>query len=235
MANLFIENKITYIDYPLVVAGASEVSVGLFSEQAIQTMSFLVEILRSNFYSFRYRNYYSQDYRNLSTITGFGTRYSIYREYVKVNHYKFKKDYSNKKDILIILYKAYISLPEKHCDEALYLNQLENVAKSCGDDVYKQHMYDRKKWNIPLRVRQIARKVVKSKKVRHIFRKIYYGIHKLYSLNNRKHAYPNTNNIFSAHGMNRQTIDIDCSSYDAEGIKCAAEYLLDAVGRDMRL
>ena len=235
MANLFIENKITYIDYPLVVAGNSEVSVGLFSEQAIQTMSFLGKRFRSNFYFFRYSNYYSQDYRNLSTITGLGTRYSIYQEYVKVNHYKFKKDYSNKKDILIILYEIHKWLPEKSCDEALYLNQLENVAKSFGDDVYKQYMYDRKKWNIQLRVKQIAKKFVKSKKIRHIFRKIYYSIRKLYSLNNRKHTYPNTNNIFSAHGMNRQTIDIDLSSYNVEGIKCATEYLLDAIGRDMRL
>jgi len=237
MLNLFIEDKITYIDYPLVIAGASEVSVGHFSEQAIQTMRSLGKRFRSNFYSFRYRNYYSQDYRNLSITTGFQTGYLIYREYVKVNHYKFKKDYSNKKDILIILNKVYKCLPEKSCDEALYLNQLENVAKSLGDDVYKQYIHHRKRWNIHLRGWQIVKKAVKSKKIRHILQKIYYGIHKLYSLNNRKNTYSNTNtnNIFSAHGVNRQTIYIDLSSYNAEGIKCAAECLLDAVGRDMKL
>jgi hypothetical protein len=209
MVNLFIEDKITYIDYPLVIGGYSEISVGFFSRQSIQSMEFLGRRFRSLYAYYRYRNYYSQEFRNLYPILGFGSVLLLYREYVKVLRYNIKKDCRDKDDIIRLLYKLHEELPEKYCDEAIYLKQLENIAKSFGDDVYKQYIFKRIKWNIELYIKRVIKWMIKNKTLRSNLRKIYHGTLKLLGIMNN--------------------VEINCNKYHIQGVKGVAEYLSNKI------
>lgn len=226
MVNLFIEDKITYIDYPLVIAGNSEVSVGLFSTQSLQSMESMGNGFRSAYRYYRYRNYYSQDYRNVTTILGTGSMLLLYREFVKVIRYNTKKDYRNKEDIIRVLHKLYIRLPEKSSDEAFYLKQIENIAKKCGEDVFNLYLFYRNKWNIELKLRNYIKRIIRSKTLRHNLRKMYYRISKLLIMQSKK-----SNNIEEIYYEKYKNLaEINCNEMNIQGVKNAAESLLDEIG-----
>ena len=211
--NLFIEDKIPYIDYPLVIAGNSEVGVGFFSEQSIQSMEFLGRRFRTLYTYYRYRNYYFQEFRNLCPVLGSGTALLLYREFVKVLHYNIKKDCRDKDDIIRLLYKLNKWLPEKYCDEAIYLKQLENIAETFGNDFFGKYIYKRITWNMELYVKKLIRgmiKMIKNKNMRSNLRKIYNGTFKLL-------------------GIIRNDIEINCNKYHIQGVKGAAEYLSNKI------
>ena len=203
MVNLFVEDKIIYIDYPLVITGNSEVGVGLFSGQSIQSMEFLGRRFRSLYAYYRYQNYYSQEVRNLSRILGSGTALLLYREFVKVLRYNIKKDCRDKDDIIRLLYKLHKELPERYCDEMIYFKQIENIAKKFGDDVFKQYIFKRIKWNIELYIK----KIIKNSSN---LRKLYYFTFKLL-------------------GIMRNDIEINCNKYHIQGVKSVAEYLSNKI------
>jgi len=226
MVNLFIEDKITYIDYPLVIAGNSEVSIGLFSTQSLQSMESMGNGFRSAYRYYRYRNYYSQDYRNMTTILGTGSMLLLYREFVKVTHYNIKKDYRNKKDIIRVLHKLYIRLPEKSSDEAFYLKQVENIAKKCGEDVFNLYLFYTDKWNIELKLRNYIKRIIRSKTLRHNLRKMYYRISKLLIMQSKK-----SNDIEEIYYEKYKNLaEINCNEMSIQGVKKAAESLLDEIG-----
>ena len=207
MLNLFLEDKITYIDYPLVIAGNSEVGVGLLSEQSIQSMEFLGRRFRSLYTYYRYRNYYFQEFRNLCPILGSGAELLLYREFVKVIRYNIKKDCREKDDIIRILYKLHNNwLPEKYCDEAVYLKQLENIAKVFGEDVFTQYISNRIKWNMELHIKRMIIRMIKNTTLRNNLRKIYYSTIKL-------------------HDIMSNNVEINCKEHHIQGVKSVAEYL----------
>ncbi len=215
IVNLFVEDKITYIDYPLVIAGNSEVGVGLFSEQSIQSMEFLGKRFRSLYAYYRYRNYYSQEFRNLCTILVSGSALLAYKEFIKVSRYNIKKDYREKDDIIKILYKLHRWLPENYRDEAFYLKQIENIAKAFGEDIFKNYKFNLVKWNIRMNIKRVMRKVIKSNTWRRNLLVIYYSIIKYFGVQN-----------ISKHNGEYRKVEIDCIEYNIQGVKAVSEYLL---------
>lgn len=222
MLNLFLEDKIIYADYPLVISGKTTSSVGFTSNQSIQTMEALGERFRRAFRAHRYTNYHSQDYRDLYTIfLPFGTIMLPYREFIKVNHYNIRvHDYRDKRDIIKILYSVYEVLPDKHCDEALVLKQLERIAKVAGNDIYNEYLHKRGKWERLLKIKHQLKRSIKNKTLLSFLKKIYNVMFNIRSGWHSKHSSNGTNKI------SKPILDIDCSKYDVYGIKGAVECLL---------
>jgi len=221
--NLFLEDKIIYADYPLVISGQTIASIGFTSQLSIQTMETLGEHFKRAFTGYRYTNYHSQDYRDLYTIiVPYEGIMLAYREFIKVNHYNIKvHDYRDKSDIIKILCSVHKVLPDKNCHRALVLKQLEGISKISGNDIHNEYLRKKGKCGRLLKIRNLLKRRIKNKTLRSFLNKIYYGMFDIRSLWHSKHSSNGINTI------NKIILDIDCSKYDVYGIKGAAECLLN--------
>lgn len=217
--NLFLEQKITYADYPLVISGGTTVGTGYTSLQSIDTMGKLGNRLRYTYKNYRYFNYFSRDYRNVCTLLlPYDTIMLIYSEFIKINHYNIRNfDYTENKDLIEIIHSVYKVLPDRHCDKMFLTQQLDRIAKNSNNDIYNEYLNSKVKWERQLKFKKFLRKYIGVKILRYVkdaYSKLITGS-----------RFVNSNEVKKT--VNETKIDINFNDKNINGISKAAEILFD--------
>jgi glycosyltransferase involved in cell wall biosynthesis len=233
MVTLFLEDKITYLNRPLVIVGSSEVGVGMFNENPIKTLSWLGKRLKNKYNYFRYENYHFRHYRNLLVDVGLGPKYLVFREYFKVSNL-FKVNYINKRDIIIIMKAIHKWLPSNYGEKAIYFRKLKNIVKTFGELVYLEYLAHRMLWSVLAKMRKIASRLLKNKKLKLFLIMFYKNIQDWIRINKKNMPNPRAKVSHAAKSKLLQDIDIDLSSHGKSGIKSASELLFIEIGNDIK-
>ncbi|NQU67013.1 MAG: glycosyltransferase family 2 protein [Candidatus Marinimicrobia bacterium] len=234
MVTLFIEDKITYLNIPLVVVGSSEIGVGIFNENPIQTLDWLGKRLRNKYNYYRYENYHFRHYRKLLVDVGLGPKYLVFREYFKVSNI-FRINYTYKRDIIIVVKAIHKWLPSKYGEKAIYFRKLKAIVKTFGEIVFLEYLAYLMLWTIISKFRKIASRPVGLEKMKLFLVKIINNTSAWIFTKEKSKPIPETT---VAHEMKSDLllhVDIDLGSHGKAGIKCAAELLSMEIGNDIRI
>jgi len=226
MLNLFLENKVTYVEYPIVIAGNSEIGTGSIAEQKLNSISTFGKLFKIRYLNYRYQNYFSNYYRGITNTISLGTKYLLFREFVLIERYKIKQIKLDKREKYNILYNVHDWLPLKTCDLPLYFLTLERIALSFGVTFYNRYLLKRKKWLFFLIMKKFSRQFIKNNKIiRYFMLKIYRAVAIIYNMNNKKKSV-GSKKLILGYNLMRKTIHIDLNKYNVSGVKKGAELLL---------
>lgn len=220
--NIFLEKKIVFIDYPVIVAGNSEIGVGAVCEQQIKTIKTFYMLFKLRYVNYRYNNYYDQYYRNTLSILSMGTTSLLLREYMLVKRHNLDEIELSNKDKLIILSKIYSwFLKKRPLDVNMYINILNKLAISFGNNIYLKHIYERKKIKLLWNIRSVVSNIFRKRLVRNISIKLVLFITE-YFQKTKIINYLESLRIVSS---SKSTIYIDLNKRNEKGIKCAVDNL----------
>lgn len=227
--NLFIENKITYIEHPIVIGGDSVASLGNQAYKPVNSLKSIADKIRSNFSTFRFRNYYSESYRKTTTVTGFGIYLLMYKEFLKVNHLKIKNVASKESDIVRILFKSYAEIPTINCDNNLYTKQLERIAKNYSDTIYKSFLKKIAKLDKIKLIENIVISLIKKLNLESLFRN-YYNFYSEIKLNNSVYRTTKIDEVkIIVNEKKSKVIQFDLNKYNQTGINSAENLLFEEI------
>lgn len=225
LVNLFMEDKITYLNIPLVIVGSSDIGVGLDGEKAIQNYKALSARLKSKYRYYRYNNYHSRQYRNILPTLGLGPKHLVFREYIKVSNI-FELDYLERGDIIRVMRAIHDWLPASYGEKAIYYGKLRDIAMSFGIIVYLQYMISRMIWYIASKIRRNISKIILP---------IVKNILGLSTKINKVPTGSDHQKLLSAENNTIQEIDIDLSHFQEQGIKAATVLLSSKIHRELSL
>ena len=171
--NLFIEDKITYLQYPVIISGGSEVGVGFMYASKPESLKIINNLFKIKFMYHRYTNYYNAAYREISPVVGMGNEYLFFREYKKIERYNFLTVDSSNNDILEMLHSIYYDINKKKLiDKNIYNKQLNTLAQ-LDEKLYKDYRRNRNKWRIHLYLVKTGKEIFHGVRRRLILKKFY--------------------------------------------------------------
>lgn len=228
--NLFLENRITYCDYPVIICGNSEVGVGYNSNQSVRDWSKLSSTLRTKYAYYRYRNYYSKVFRIVSLPYPAPVNYFVFREYIKIRHF-FRKHYIQGDDIVKILDDLHKALLNRNIDLPGYYNKIENIARFFGTDVYAQYVRIFNKYIMLSSFRNFALKFISNNKIKSVLYHIYFQINRFFIKESSKELMYSTEHILQNKNKNREKVDIYLNDPQNNGLRNAIKLLYSQIGK----